>query len=412
MKEIFVSYRHDEEAWAGRLHDALEERFDVFLDTGIAPGDQFSPEIDEAVRSCRIFIAVIGAQWLEKRNLKRLKQARDWVRREILLALGRSPEVRIVPVLVGEVEKPRTKLLPLELQPLLELQWIALRHYEWKRDVAELLSSLEASLAGRAEPGRGPGRVPALLPHLCDRTEPEDALVDRLSVLGPGARMASFVVRGHKAEGHDGFLDRLLELRTLENALGLRTTGMAVHRLDWNTEYARQGRFGTLLARSIKKRALGNPVLPDEALARFLASPGQAQLFVLQVTSADLRDCGEGLLHGLVTAWHSLLDAPRPSGGAERLVPARPLILWVNFTHEELSQTAGAMGLEEGVLELQPLIERHIRDWLELPRVRPYVQGHEAALRRIVEDERCCFERGKLHMEAFEEKVQEILEHS
>jgi hypothetical protein len=67
MPDVFISYRHDDtRAVAHRLRDGLDERLGrnhVFLDDSIEAGS-WVDEIDDALDSARIVLALIGASWL------------------------------------------------------------------------------------------------------------------------------------------------------------------------------------------------------------------------------------------------------------------------------------------------------------------------------------------------------------
>src|SRR3979409_2082920 len=87
---IFISYRHaDSPAHAGRLADALRERFgrdSVFMDIDtIGPGADFTKAIDEAVTNCDVFISLIGPHFLDAPGATglRLEDPQDYVRLEI-----------------------------------------------------------------------------------------------------------------------------------------------------------------------------------------------------------------------------------------------------------------------------------------------------------------------------------------
>src|SRR5687768_16984284 len=70
---IFLSYRRaDVGGHAGRLHDTLTRLLGpkgVFHDvTAIAPGRDFTAEVDRAIRECDAVFAVIGPGWLTATN--------------------------------------------------------------------------------------------------------------------------------------------------------------------------------------------------------------------------------------------------------------------------------------------------------------------------------------------------------
>ena len=96
MANIFISYRRsDSAAQAGRICDRLRQRFGedaVFMDVEtIEPGANFRTVIEQTIRSCKVFIALIGPTWTtatEKDGTRRIDNAADLVRREVALAGG------------------------------------------------------------------------------------------------------------------------------------------------------------------------------------------------------------------------------------------------------------------------------------------------------------------------------------
>jgi len=152
---IFISYRRqDAPGYAGRLYDALAARFGderVFMDIGaIEPGADFAQQIDEAVGSCDVLLAVIGPEWAtvtDARGRRRLDDPDDFVALEVGTALPR-PEVKVIPVLVDGARMPMQKELPPALAPLGRRQAIELSAARWRYDVETLLRTLERALGG------------------------------------------------------------------------------------------------------------------------------------------------------------------------------------------------------------------------------------------------------------------------
>jgi hypothetical protein len=153
MPGVFLSYRRDDSAgYAGRLREALEERLGqgrVFRDVDtLEPGQDFVHAIDQRVGECRVFLALIGQDWLhatDKAGRRRLDRADDYVRREIASALNRSGVV-VIPVLTEGVEMPAADQLPEELRPLARRHAISLRDESWQADVDRLAAVLEKAL--------------------------------------------------------------------------------------------------------------------------------------------------------------------------------------------------------------------------------------------------------------------------
>jgi len=124
-KAIFISYRRDDSAGhAGRLYDRLVAEFGedaVFIDIhAIEDGIDFVVAIDQAIDESKVFLAVIGKQWLlmaDQFGRRRIDQDDDFVRIEIEKALGR-PEMRVIPVLVRDASMPALEGLPQSIKSL------------------------------------------------------------------------------------------------------------------------------------------------------------------------------------------------------------------------------------------------------------------------------------------------------
>lgn len=149
---VFLSYRRrDVGGYAGRLSDALVQRLgasSVFQDvTAIAPGRDFTVEIDRALDECDAVLAVIGPGWLTASSpdgTLRLLESDDYVRQELVRALTR--DLPVIPVLVGGAALPAAVDLPVELRPLVQRQALELHDETWHEDV----DGLTRALRGRA----------------------------------------------------------------------------------------------------------------------------------------------------------------------------------------------------------------------------------------------------------------------
>ena len=151
---IFISYRRDEAGGhAGRLRDRLVARFgenQVFMDVdAIEPGVDYAEEIEAAVESCQILLAVIGKDWLTASDLegrRRLDDPDDLVRLEIEAALKRN--TRVIPVLVGGAAMPRRQDLPDSVNNLARRHAHELSHSRFDYDAEQLLEIIEKVLGG------------------------------------------------------------------------------------------------------------------------------------------------------------------------------------------------------------------------------------------------------------------------
>jgi len=156
---IFLSYRRaDTGGHAGRLVDALEERFgkgSVFQDVAaIAPGSDFARAIDSAIAHCQVLIVLIGDTWLAERDAGgglRLHDPEDFVRAEIAAALKANRPV--LPVLVEGGTMPAEDALPQDLKRLARLHALELSDTRWDYDVDRLANAIR-NLTGRARGSR------------------------------------------------------------------------------------------------------------------------------------------------------------------------------------------------------------------------------------------------------------------
>ena len=162
MSRIFVSYRRsDNQDATGRIYDRLTAQFgreNIFKDVDSIPlGVDFRRHLSEVVGQCQLFLAVLGAGWLDARDeagKRRLDSPNDFVRIEIEAALARG--IPVIPVLVGHAEIPSEAALPPSLSPLAFRQGIAVRpdpdfHHDMDRLSAALQTFLRSTrLAGSA----------------------------------------------------------------------------------------------------------------------------------------------------------------------------------------------------------------------------------------------------------------------
>lgn len=151
MAGIFISYRRDDSApYAGRLYDRLTREFSgdaVFMDIDrIEPGDDFVDVINARLDSCDAVIALIGRSWLtctDRSGARRLDNPDDYIRKELATALARK--ARVVPVLVGDAEVPRSVDLPDDLKALSRRHAIELSDTRFHTDVDRLIEALRKS---------------------------------------------------------------------------------------------------------------------------------------------------------------------------------------------------------------------------------------------------------------------------
>ena len=156
MSDLFVSYRRGDSAYALLLYDRLSAAFGrdrVFRDVeDIRPGQYFDDVIARSLKESRAVVAVVGPGWV--RDLPRLKERQDWVRRELAIAIERR--IRLFPVLVGGVAMPQAKTLPRNAADVTRANAITLADATFHRDVDALLTALGDVVRRRREP-KNPG---------------------------------------------------------------------------------------------------------------------------------------------------------------------------------------------------------------------------------------------------------------
>ena len=165
VASIFISYRRDDASGhAGRMRDALSAQFGrdaIFRDIDtIAPGDDFQRAMSAAIRSCTVFLVIIGRRWLSAEaadGTRRLDNPLDHVRTEIVEALQRG--VLVIPVLVQDARMPAPEDLPESMRALATRNAIALDDDSWEADIDRLTAAIRRALNG-VETTAGRVRVP------------------------------------------------------------------------------------------------------------------------------------------------------------------------------------------------------------------------------------------------------------
>ena len=176
---IFVCYRRADEPFAAAMTASILEdvvgQHEVFLDTlYLRQRGSFEPALLEAVRNCRIVLAIIGAGWDSPANLARLAEPTDWVRRELLEA---SSNGTIVPVLVERTAVPAVPGLDVTF----DRRSVTIDPNDTERLEGDLCRLLGVTgSAGRARRERVERAVLALLRHVLPR--PQQSMKNDLTV--------------------------------------------------------------------------------------------------------------------------------------------------------------------------------------------------------------------------------------
>ena len=149
--KIFISYRRDDDpAFAARVRDGLAARFGknyLFMDVdNLLAGLRFDEELAAALSACDVFIAIIGARWMDLLRAKAAHGERDYVREEISAALKRK--VMVIPVRVGRdgqlAPLPNAADLPPAIADLVLYQKHDVSHENFGRDVGALADAITA----------------------------------------------------------------------------------------------------------------------------------------------------------------------------------------------------------------------------------------------------------------------------
>jgi formylglycine-generating enzyme required for sulfatase activity len=157
--KIFVSYRRDDVAGDARgIHDGLAAKFgasSVFMDVdNLFAGQRFDKELEQALATCDVLIAVIGPRWMELLAAKIKSGERDYVREEIAAALQR--EIVVIPVRVGQegsmAPLPRGEDLPADIRDLVLHQRQDVAHERFRRDIADLVAAIEMVRSRKRRP--------------------------------------------------------------------------------------------------------------------------------------------------------------------------------------------------------------------------------------------------------------------
>jgi hypothetical protein len=126
--QVLLNYRQADEPYSvAAMYEMLAGRFGperIFRDCrSLRPGEDYTRLIMDVIRQAQVLVVVIGPRWLEitdRTGHPALYGPRDWVRREIDLALRLRKHV--VPVLLEGVVMPAQHELPRDIAVLSPFQ--------------------------------------------------------------------------------------------------------------------------------------------------------------------------------------------------------------------------------------------------------------------------------------------------
>jgi PQQ-dependent catabolism-associated CXXCW motif protein len=206
---IFISYRRqDGPSYARELYRELSSHFpdsQIFWDIKMEPGVDFEDEIERAVGSCDVLVAVLGPRWLDltdERGQRRLDDPADFVRLEIATALDRN--IRVIPVLVQGASMPAPESLPEPLQRLARRNALELSDKRWEYDVGELIASLERVPHQKLVPPTGKGKFPADEPVHDTAATPVASQAAEPAHVNPPVRETTVLAANTRSDSKDG----------------------------------------------------------------------------------------------------------------------------------------------------------------------------------------------------------------
>ena len=147
---IFLSYRRADSAdISGRIYDRLIQEFgkqSVFKDVDSIPlGLDFRNILHQMVSQSRIFIAIIGPNWLgqiKDQAKRRIDDPSDFVRIEVSAALERG--IPVIPLLVYGATMPHESELPEALKALAYRNGTVIRpDPDFNHDINRVISGIE-----------------------------------------------------------------------------------------------------------------------------------------------------------------------------------------------------------------------------------------------------------------------------
>ncbi|WP_447963392.1 SUMF1/EgtB/PvdO family nonheme iron enzyme [Nitrospira sp. Ecomares 2.1] len=172
MSGIFICYRREDSiAYAGRLFDQLADRFgeeQIFMDIDtMKVGLDFVEQIEKAVQSCHVLIAVIGKTWVniqDEEGKRRLDNPKDFVRVEIQVALERN--ILVIPLLVGGAGMPKAVELPDVIAKLARRHAMKMSDERFRADATRLFEQIsEYVIEPESEPPSPPRELEATIPE-------------------------------------------------------------------------------------------------------------------------------------------------------------------------------------------------------------------------------------------------------
>ncbi len=192
MSGIFICYRREDSiAYAGRLFDQLADRFGeewIFMDIDtMKVGLDFVEQIENAVQSCHVLIAVIGKNWVniqDEEGHRRLENPEDFVRVEIQAALDRN--IPVIPLLVGGAGMPKASELPEPIAKLARRHAMKMSDERFRADATRLIEQISEYVTGAESEPPQELEQPQLYPPPPPPPETESAIPEGMVLIPKG----------------------------------------------------------------------------------------------------------------------------------------------------------------------------------------------------------------------------------
>jgi formylglycine-generating enzyme required for sulfatase activity len=135
MSKLFISYRRDDLMWAKRLKEDLSKQIaaEIFLDVDDIDEVKFADSLEKHLIQSDGMLLIASKETFAA---DRIHNDKDWIRREITLAL--SKRKRIIPVCENDYTLPLANTLPTDIHPILELECVQIHVVDWESGILRL----------------------------------------------------------------------------------------------------------------------------------------------------------------------------------------------------------------------------------------------------------------------------------
>ncbi|MGH7600157.1 MAG: TIR domain-containing protein, partial [bacterium] len=168
--KVFISYSHKDEEWKDRLLPHLnvlakQNRLEVWDDRRIAAGDDWLPEIEQAINSCHVALLLISANFLTSNFIIGEEVPR-------LLRRRQSDSVRVIPLIVKPCAWQKVEWLKnIQARPKDGKALSAGTEHQIDTDFTALVEEIEALLRRLTAPATATATAPKFLPIPPDKIQ-------------------------------------------------------------------------------------------------------------------------------------------------------------------------------------------------------------------------------------------------